>query len=207
MKKLLTYVCLVLAFSANTFAQAPKETKPTTNDIHFNPDEQVTTSHTGTINGQKIAYTATNGTLPVWDDKGKAIAGLFFSYYQRTDVKDANRPLFISFNGGPGSASVWMQLAYTGPHMLNISDEGYPVQPYGVRENPYSILDVADIVFVNPVSTGYSRALTEEGKAEKFYGVNQDVKYLADWINGFVGRYNRWNSPKYLIGESYGTTR
>lgn len=186
----------------------PKEEKPSGVDIVFNPDQTITTEHTATVKGQKFPYKAVTGTMPVFDEQGKAIAGLFFNYYERNDIKDkAPRPLIISFNGGPGSASVWMHLAYTGPHVLNIDDEGYPVQPYGYRENPYSILDVADIVFVNPVNTGYSRPLIKEGANAKFFGVNADIKYLADWINTFVTRTNRWASPKYLIGESYGTTR
>ncbi|MBP6460742.1 MAG: carboxypeptidase, partial [Crocinitomicaceae bacterium] len=122
-------------------------------NIKFNPDEKVITQHLTTIKGQKVPYQATTGTMPVWDEDGKTIAGIFYTYYERSDVKDrASRPLVISFNGGPGSASVWMQIAYTGPTLLNIDDEGYPVQPYGIKENPYSILDVADIVFVNPVN-------------------------------------------------------
>jgi len=103
-----------------------------------------------------------------------------------------------------------MHLAYTGPKILNIDDEGFPIQPYGVKENPYSILDVADIVYVNPVNTGYSRTIPESGEKidrKKFFGVNADIAYLADWVNTFVSRKNRWRSPKYLIGESYGTTR
>jgi carboxypeptidase C (cathepsin A) len=189
-------------------ATAVKEEKTAALTIPFNPDNQVVTNHTTTIKGQKVPFAATTGTMPVWDEEGKAIAGLFYTYYERSDVKDrAVRPLVISFNGGPGSASVWMHIAYTGPHLLNIDDEGYPVQPYGIKENPYSILDVADIVFVNPVNTGYSRAVIKEGVAAKFFGVNQDIKYLADWIGTFVTRTNRWASPKYLIGESYGTTR
>lgn len=133
---------------------------------------------------------------------------MFYTYYRRTDVEQlAQRPLLISFNGGPGSASVWMHLAYTGPRILNIDDEGYPLQPYGVRENPHSVLDVADIVYVNPVNTGYSRMVDEDADASQFFGVNQDISYLAEWINTFVTRNNRWLSPKYLIGESYGTTR
>jgi carboxypeptidase C (cathepsin A) len=106
----------------------------------------VVTEHTTTIKGKKISYKATTGTMPVWDEDGKAIAGLFYTYYERSDVKDRASPLVISFNGGPGSASVWMHIAYTGPNLLNIDDEGYPLQPYGIKENPYSILDVADIV-------------------------------------------------------------
>ena len=163
---------------------------------------------TTTIKGQKIDYKATVGTQPVWDEDGKVTAALFFTYYERKGVADrTTRPLVISFNGGPGSASVWMHIAYTGPRILRIDDEGYPVQPYGIKANPHSILDVADIVFVNPVNTGYSRILDKEAKKETFFGVNQDIKYLAEWINTFVTRNNRWRSPKYLIGESYGTTR
>ncbi len=177
-------------------------------NLVFNPDQAITTEHEVTIKGQHITYKAVTGTMPVWDDEGKCMAGLYYTYYERSDIKDrASRPLVISFNGGPGSASVWMQVAYTGPRLLNIDDEGYPVQPYGLKDNPYSILDVADIVFVNPVNTAYSRAVSKDIPGSKFFGVNADIKYLAGWLNTFVTRVNRWASPKYLIGESYGTTR
>ena len=172
-------------------------------------ESKVTTQHLVTINGKRVPYSATAGTQPVWNDSGKVIATLFYTYYERTDITNKDtRPLLISFNGGPGSASVWMHLAYTGPRILKIDNEGYPVQPYGVKENPWSVLDVADIVYVNPVNTGYSRVLDEKvDKKKTFFGVNQDIAYLAEWINTFVNRVNRWPSPKYLIGESYGTTR
>lgn len=181
-------------------------------DRKLEPESEVITNHQTTIKGQKIAYTAKAGTQPVWDDKGKTVASLFYTYYTRDGIDDrSKRPLVISFNGGPGSASVWMHIAYTGPRILKIDDEGYPVQPYGIKENPHSILDIADIVFVNPVNTGYSRVVDEsmdkDKAAKMFFGVNADVKYLADWINTFVTRNGRWLSPKYLIGESYGTTR
>lgn len=179
-------------------------------------ESQVVSEHKTTINGQRIKYKATTGTQPVWNEQGEAVATLFYTYYQRTDVKNGyKRPLIMSFNGGPGSASVWMHVAYTGPRILNMDDEGYPVQPYGVRTNPYSILDVADIVFINPVNTGYSRVLPgkdgkmpgKDSQQNMFFGVNADIKYLAEWLNTFVTRHDRWRSPKYLIGESYGTTR
>lgn len=180
-------------------------------NLDFNTDSTVTTRHSVTIKGKSVPYTATTGTQPVWDEDGKPIAGLFYTYYERSDVKDkSTRPLVISFNGGPGSASVWMHIAYTGPMLLNIDDEGYPLQPYGIKENPHSILDVADIVYVNPVNTAFSRAVSTLSKEEvqkKFFGVNADIKYLAGWLNTFVSRTDRWASPKYLIGESYGTTR
>ena len=174
-------------------------------------DSFVITNHSGTINGQKINYSATTGTQPLWGDTGNVIATLFYTYYKKEGVEDmAERPLVISFNGGPGSASVWMHLAYTGPKILNIDDEGHPIQPYGVHDNPHSILDVADIVYVNLVNTGYSRTVPEAGekvKKDKFFGINADISYLADWLNTFVTRNNRWLSPKFLIGESYGGTR
>ena len=117
------------------------------------------------------------------------------------------RPLVISFNGGPGTPSCWMEIGYTGPRILNVDDEGYPVQPYGMKDNPNSILDVADIVYIDPVNTGFSRPLIKEGVPQKFFGTNVDIKYLAVWLNSFVSKYKRWASPKFLIGESYGTTR
>lgn len=172
------------------------------------PDSTVVTKHEVTIKGPRFGYTATTGTQPVWDADGKVIAALYFTYYERNNINNrAERPLVISFNGGPGSASVWMHIAYTGPRLLNIDDEGYPIQPYGIKENPYSILDIADIVYVNPVNTGFSRILDKDVNKSTFFGTNADIKYLAEWINTFVTRANRWESPKYLIGESYGTTR
>ena len=171
-------------------------------------DTTVVTNHKTTIKGKQIEYKATTGTQPVWNEAGNPIAAVHYTYYERTDVRDqATRPVMISFNGGPGSGSVWMHMAYTGPMILNVDDEGFPVQPYGVKSNPYSILDVADIVYVNPVNTGYSRIVDKDAKKETFFGVNADIKYLAEWINTFIQRVNRWESPKYLIGESYGTTR
>lgn len=174
-------------------------------------DTIVSTNHTTKIKGQTVAYHAQTGTQPVWNDKGEPIATLFYTYYHRTDVKNGSqRPLIFSFNGGPGSASVWMHVAYTGPKILNIDDEGYPVQPYGYKSNPNSILDVADIVFINPVNTGYSRMLENNGEMpdkKQFFGINEDIAYLAEWLTTFVSRKERWESPKYLIGESYGGTR
>ncbi|MFH6770165.1 carboxypeptidase [Gaetbulibacter aquiaggeris] len=180
-------------------------------NIKIPTDTTVVTLHTLSIKNQVISYQATTGTQPVWNEKGAPIATLFYTYYERTKTDKKKRPLIFSFNGGPGSASVWMHIAYTGPKVLNIDEEGYPIQPYGVKDNPNSILDVADIVYINPVNTGYSRMIADkEGKLperEKFFGINADIKYLAEWMNTFLTRINRWESPKYIIGESYGGTR
>ena len=192
--------------SAATKEEAPKMASTASRTIV--PESAVVTNHTVTIKGKTIPYKATAGTLPVWDSEGKPIAGLFYTYYERSDVQNRDsRPLVISFNGGPGSASVWMHIAYTGPVVLNIDDEGYPVQPYGYKENENSILDVADIVYIDPVNTGYSRSTGKDVPNSTFFGVRADIRYLAEWINTFVTRNNRWASPKFLIGESYGTTR
>ena len=199
MKKIITIIALCISF----FSYSQKRELPV--------DTIVTTNHITTIKGKKISYQAQTGTQPVWDIDGNPIASLFYTYYKRTDIKNVNeRPLIFSFNGGPGSASVWMHLAYTGPKILKIDEEGYPTQPYGYKNNPNSILDITDIVFVNPVNTAYSRILEVDGKKadrEKFFGINEDIEYLAEWLNTFVSRKQRWESPKYLIGESYGGTR
>lgn len=207
----LAMCCGIFQLSAQKpveMALTAKPDKPPVMNRMVNVDSSVTTKNEVTIKGVRVPYTATAGTLPVWDEDGKAIASVFYTYYERTDVKDrASRPLVISFNGGPGTPSVWMEIGYTGPKILNIDDEGYPIQPYGVHENQNSILDVADIVYVDPVNTGFSRPVNKDVPAKTFYGVNADIKYLAEWLNTFVTRKNRWASPKYLIGESYGTTR
>ena len=235
MKKIFTST--LIALSLITFAQAqqrtqgqnpngPRPTAPgttapaaavkeeaaprvaSTSSRTINPESTVITNHTVTIRGKEVPYKATTGTLPVWDEEGKPIAGLFYTYYERTDIQNKDkRPLVISFNGGPGSASVWMHIAYTGPVVLNIDDEGYPIQPYGYKDNSSSILDIADIVYIDPVNTGYSRATSKDVPTSKFFGVRADIRYLAEWLNTFVTRNNRWASPKFLIGESYGTTR
>ena len=206
MKKYLIFSLLISVISINA------------QDTRIPLDTTVITNNEVVINGKKITYQATTGMQPVWDDHGNMIASLYYTYYKRTNINNnlkkqddySKRPIIMSFNGGPGSASVWMHIAYTGPKVLQIDDEGYPIQPYGVKDNPNSILDVADIVYVNPVNTGYSRPIVKKGeKLDKslFFGINADIKYLAGWLNTFITRNNRWQSPKYIIGESYGGTR
>jgi len=212
MKKVLIYICLFTFFNAYAKEAHTEKKGSTPYNLSIDVDSHIVTHNKVKIDGQVVPYTATTGTQPVWNKDGKVTATLFYTYYKRSDVKnDATRPVIVSFNGGPGSASVWMHVAYTGPRVLNIDDEGYPIQPYGVKENPHSILDVADIVYVNPVNTGYSRLVKDkDGKypdREQFFGINADVEYLSKWITTFMSRNNRWQSPKYIIGESYGGTR
>ena len=195
MRKLYSLGSLVLFISFSTL---------NAQDVKVPVDTTIVTTHSATIKGKNIPYTATTGFQPVWDEQGKPVATLNYTFYQRSDIKNKeNRPLVISFNGGPGSASVWMHIAYTGPRVLKIDDEGFPVQPYGMKDNPNSILDMADVVYVNPVNTGYSRMLPNKDgdmpDKKMFFGVNADIEYLAGWIRTFVTRYNRWLSPKFLM--------
>ncbi len=210
MKK--TFILFSVAFfiAYHIFAQTAvsSNNNPVTKSRILHADSSVVTKHQVTIKGKSIPYTATAGSIPVWDEDGRPIAGIFYTYFERNDITDrSTRPLVISFNGGPGSPSAWMEIGYTGPSVVNVDNEGYPIQPYGVSENKNSILDVADIVYVDPVNTGYSRIVDKGTSGSKFFGVNEDIKYLAAWINTFVTCKNRWASPKFLIGESYGTNR
>ncbi|HEX6983445.1 MAG TPA: carboxypeptidase [Balneolaceae bacterium] len=196
----LSIIAVILFFLA---AAVPAQAQPRQLPI----DTTITSSDQVTVRGQKVSYDVTVGTQPVYGEDGKVIASLFYTYYKRTDVDNrAERPIFISFNGGPGAASLWMHLGYTSPKRVRVNDEGFPIQPYGVEDNHHSIIDVADIVYVNPVNTGFSRIIGDT-KRELFFGVNEDIEYLADWIDTFISRHGRWQSPKYLIGESYGTPR
>lgn len=162
-----------------------------------------------------IVHEVIVGTLPVYvkhiDDKPgdakKPGAYLQYTCYKRADIKDiSKRPLIISFNGGPDTGSLWMHLGYTSQVNLKLDKDGFPVQPYRIVDNHNSVLDVTDLLYVNPVSTGISRIIND-GKSEDFFGSKKDISYLAGWILLFVSREHRWLSPKFLIGESYGTGR
>jgi carboxypeptidase C (cathepsin A) len=165
------------------------------------------TKHEVTVGGAKIEYEATAGTLLVKDDDGKAEAGIFFVSYVKTDAKDpATRPITFCFNGGPGSSSVWLHMGAFGPKRIVVKEDGAPVAPYDLVDNPFSLLAATDLVFIDPVSTGYSRAAPGTD-AKKFHGVEEDIRIVGDFIRQYVSRFERWDSPKFLAGESYGTTR
>ncbi|MBP7999868.1 MAG: peptidase S10 [Chloroflexi bacterium] len=172
----------------------------------------VQTHHTATIGGESIAYTVTTGTilLKVEDEeKGeKAKAMVFFVAYTKDGVEEvSSRPLTFSFNGGPGSSSVWLHLGVLGPRRVLLDDEGMPLPPPArLVNNDYSLLDHTDMVFIDPIGTGFSRSVPGE-KAEQFHTFNEDINSVGEFIRLYVTRYKRWNSPKFLIGESYGTTR
>jgi carboxypeptidase C (cathepsin A) len=183
-------------------------------------DFLVETKHTITIDGKTIPYTVICGTIVLKEEtekKGekegeaegeKPKATIFFVAYSRDDVADkTTRPLTFSFNGGPGSSSVWLHLGLLGPKRVLMDEIGNPLPPpYHLVENPYTLLDFTDLVFIDPVSTGYSRPVPGE-KARQFHAFKKDIESVGDFIRLYTTRYQRWTSPKFLIGESYGTTR
>jgi carboxypeptidase C (cathepsin A) len=177
-------------------------------------DQLVETQHTATIDRKTISYKVTVGTMVIKEEEEKkepqAKASVFFIAYTLNEVEKIDqRPLTFSFNGGPGSSSVWLHLGVLGPRRVIAEDENdaLPVPPpYKLINNDFSILDVTDLVFIDPVSTGYSRAVPGE-KDEQFHGYKKDIDSVGEFIRLYTSRYNRWTSPKFLIGESYGTTR
>jgi carboxypeptidase C (cathepsin A) len=180
-------------------------------------DNVVQTSHTITVGGHAIKYTVTTGTIILKEETPdrekdfegeKPKASFFFIAYTKDGVNDpAKRPLTFSFNGGPGSSSVWLHLGVLGPRRVVMEADGnLPKPPYQLTDNEYSLLDTTDLVFIDPVSTGYSRPVEGE-KARQFHGFKKDIESVGDFIRLYTSRYGRWLSPKFLIGESYGTTR
>lgn len=183
-------------------------------------DQIVTTEHRLTLDGQEIVYLVTAGTLVLKEEGEKSgdkageaegekpKASVFFVAYTRKDVDDTlKRPITFSFNGGPGSSSVWLHLGVLGPRRVQVDDLGnLPPPPYRLIDNVYSLLDQTDLVFIDPVSTGYSRPVVGE-KAKEFLNFKKDIESVGDFIRLYTTRYQRWLSPKFLIGESYGTTR
>jgi carboxypeptidase C (cathepsin A) len=165
------------------------------------------TRHTGQFGGVSVAYTATARETYLKGDDGAPRASIYSTAYVK-DGADPRRPVTFLFNGGPGSASLWLHMGAFGPKRVAIPsdarDDGAP--PYPIVDNPESLLDVTDIVFIDPVGTGFSRALGKV-EAKEFWGVTKDAKSVAQFIRGWLSDNNRWNAPKYLGGESYGTTR
>jgi carboxypeptidase C (cathepsin A) len=221
MKKLLSAsgvaLMLSLSYSARVRAQEPaKDAKPgDTKSADAKPgseappkEESSITDHAIRLGGQNIAYKATASTILLKDDKGEPTASIYSTAYTRSDVKDLTaRPVAFIYNGGPGSSSIWLHMGAFGPRRVVTADAAAtPPAPYKLADNADCLLDKADLVFIDPVGTGFSRAV---GKSQNkdFWGIDQDVKSLAQFITIYVSRNNRWNSPKFLIGESYGTFR
>ncbi len=195
MKKLLTILFCALTLTLN--AQIGKDPAGV---------QVVKTKHSITIAGKVINYTATTGYMHMKADTGKVLAKIFFTYYAKDDEDGAKRPVTFTFNGGPGSASLWLHMGGVGPKRVVLKDDGTATAaPYSYVPNEFSWLDKTDLVFIDPVSTGYSRAVGEP--ASKYHGFVEDIKSVGDFVRNFLSRYDRWASPKFLAGESYGTTR
>jgi carboxypeptidase C (cathepsin A) len=227
--KVVTLTIAMLTLPLMLHAQAKEETSTvkveaakteTPKSQEFKPEQQASKGSV-TISGNVINYDAYAGTLVVhpkgWDDvpqnadpdpKNKpAEASMFYVAYFKSDTKGAPRPVTFLYNGGPGSSTVWLHMGAFGPKRVVTADDTHtPAAPYPVVNNEYSLLDVSDLVFVDAPGTGFSR-LSGKDKEKAFYGVDQDAQAFADFISQFLAKYGRWNSPKYLFGESYGTTR
>lgn len=166
------------------------------------------TNHSITINNKVIHYKATTGYMLMKDESGKLQASVFFIAYSKERVTDVKtRPITFAFNGGPGSASLWLHMGALGPKRVKMSEEGFPLpQPFEYVDNEHSWLEFTDLVFIDPVSTGYSRPAPGVDK-KQFHGVEEDVKSVGDFIRLYITKNERWLSPKFICGESYGTTR
>jgi carboxypeptidase C (cathepsin A) len=208
-------VLMVALCAASAFAQetaAPHPDAAADKDKGKAPSEPrdniVTTSHTATIDGEAIKYTARAGTMIMKDEDGKPLASVFFVAYTKDGADPAKRPVTYTFNGGPGSSSVWLHMGAFGPKRVAYKDdEGHaPAPPYRLVDNESSIFDLTDLVFIDPVTTGYSRAIPTKEDA-KYHGVDADIRSVGEFIRLWTTRNARWTSPKFLAGESYGTTR
>ncbi len=192
-------------------AAEPKAEEPASHsaaDAKDPKDDLSVTTNSVTIGGKHVKYRATAGTMVIRDEEGKAHVSFFFVAYTSLETNaPGERPIMFSFNGGPGSSSVWLHLGLLGPRRVHLREDGsMPAPPFRLMDNSFSLLDVSDLVFLDPVSTGFTRTVPGEDP-HKYHGVDQDLESVGDFIRLYTTRYKRWDSPKFLIGESYGTTR
>ena len=190
-------------------AQAEPKAGEDKKEEHFDMTEvpPVVTHHQVSVNGKTLKYSATTGRLPIKRGDGKIEAEMFFVAYTLDGQEASKRPVTFAFNGGPGSASIWLHMGALGPQRVVLNPDGFlPPAPYRTEDNPYTLLDKSDLVLVDAIGTGFSRAETAEiGK--KFWGVKGDIDSFSEFIRLYITRYERWSSPLFLFGESYGTTR
>ena len=209
MTRLLACLTLALALVAPAHADKGPSQKPADGAASADkPNEESRVSHASvTVAGQTLKYTATAGTLIIKDDKDEPQASVFYVAYTLDGADARKRPVTFLYNGGPGSASIWLHMGSVAPLRVMTSDaQPTPDAPYSLVPNEYTLLDRSDLVFVDAIGTGYSRAVGQ-AKDKDFWGVDQDGKAFAKFIERYLGKNGRWNSPKFLMGESYGTTR
>ncbi|MBB5519565.1 S10 family peptidase [Amphiplicatus metriothermophilus] len=169
---------------------------------------RIVTDHVAEIGGERIDYRVIAGETVLRDLAGEPVASVFSFAYMKTNPADRARPVLFVFNGGPGSSSLWLHMGAIGPRRVALDQEVNPgnTPPFGVANNPHSLLDVADLVFIDPVGTGFSRAIGK-GKPEDFWGVDEDANAVAQFIELWLTEHGRWNAPKFIMGESYGSAR
>jgi len=203
------FLSFFLLFQATNIPQTstPAASPKPPETPQFKEESPVITKHSLRVGSRTLNYTVSTGFMPIRNERtGETEAKIFFMAYT-LDNPPANRPLMFSFNGGPGSASVWLHLGALGPRRVKMLDNGLmPPPPYQLEDNDQTWLTETDLVFIDPVGTGYSRA-TKAEFAPKFFGVNGDLESIGEFIRMYLGRYERWNAPMFLVGESYGTTR
>ena len=165
------------------------------------------TQHTLRQGGREIRYTATTGTLPIRLDNGQVAARMFFVAYTRDGEDAKTRPVSFLYNGGPGAATIWLHMGSFAPRRVDMAPDGFqPAPPYRLIDNENTLLDVSDLVFVDAIDTGYSRVVSGVNN-QQFHGQSGDLRAFGEFTNAYLTTYSRWPSPKYLIGESYGTIR
>src|SRR5262245_61195560 len=201
-------LCLLLASTALAQGRGgappdPNAPRPRVETAGAAEDKTSETSHTMRLDGRDIKYTATAGTLPIRLDDGKVAARMFFVAYAKDGEDVKTRPVSFLYNGGPGAATIWLHMGSFAPRHIQMADEGFqPAPPYHLFDNDNSLLDVTDLVFVDAIDTGYSRVVSGVNNAQ-FHGVRGDLRAFGEFINNYLKAYNRWPSPKFLIGESY----
>lgn len=201
---------LAVPLTAQRPANAAAADRDTTKPTPVPSEQSAVTDHSLRVGGQLVAYRATAATMLLKNDKDESIGVLYYTAYTRTGPgtgDPSQRPIAFIYNGGPGSASAWLHMGAFGPRRVVTSDAAFtPPPPYQVVDNPSSLIDVTDMVFIDPIGTGFSKPVGK-GTGKDFWGVDEDAKSLAQFISTYISRTGRWSSPKYLIGESYGTTR
>lgn len=202
------YVLLVVFLIFYVHGLSAKETLEENDKIKAPAQSVSVTHHSIQVDGKVLNYTATTGYMLQKKEDGKPLANVFYIAYTKDGVKEkSRRPVTFAYNGGPGSSSVWLHMGALGPKKILMDDEGLPLAPPGrLVDNPYTIIDVTDVVMIDPVSTGYSRAV-KGVNPRQFHGINEDVESVGEFIRQYITANERWVSPKFLLGESYGTTR
>ncbi len=208
MKKVISLLSLLLLCAVSVAAFTKQAPGDAAKELPVPEETSSVTHHSVVIGGQTIKYTATAGNLLVDNNDGDAIGSFFYVAYTRDGVSDpAHRPVTFLFNGGPGSSTIWLHMGSFGPVRVETANaKATPPPPYDLVSNQYSLLDKTDLVFIDAIGTGYSR-IVGKGRPKGFYGTDADIESFGKFIQRYVTVNNRWDSPKFLLGESYGTTR